>query len=208
MPPTLRAADVISPVEMSTSGTVSKIDATQKIVTLKFETGTETRYQFTSISRLFDPAGKPLAMENLRPGLKLTVFFERDGEDLVVSRATIGQPSSIAQNPTPAPNPTPSQPAENNGVVLRTLVMEVLPDSSTIVVKTDTGASVRYRYTKTTQMVDETGNMVTLDAIRAGTRATLQFTRIENELVLTRIIVVEPGPVISTQASIEPVLTK
>jgi hypothetical protein len=207
MPSTIRAADVIAQAEKSSTGTVSKVDNANKIVTLKFETGTETSYQFSHLARITDSQGRQVETQNVRAGTRLTVFFRQDGTSLIVTHATILTPAVIADNPVP--NPNPSQPVDANGVVLRALVMEVLPDSSTIIVKSDTGASIRYRYTKTTQLVDEAGNMVTLDSIRAGTRATMQFTKIDNELVLTRVIVVESGPVISKdQAVLAPVLSK
>ena len=85
-----------------------------------------------------------------------------------------------------APAPTPSR--AQSGTIIRSNVTSVLPDSSHIVV-TEDATPAHFRYTKDTQFMDEEGRVLSADAVKSGTNATLHYTRTEGDLVLTKVIV-------------------
>jgi hypothetical protein len=67
-------------------------------------------------------------------------------------------------------------------------VSEVTPDGLLVQTRTET-SPLRYRYTRTTSYVDETGAPVTLDVVRSGLPVTVEYARNGEELVATRVIV-------------------
>jgi hypothetical protein len=78
---------------------------------------------------------------------------------------------------------TAVQPLEAVGTVT-----EFQPD--TISVRTETAAApVRYRFSKTTEYVDESGNRVTRDIVKTGVPVTVRYVREGDEMLVNRVIV-------------------
>ena len=79
-------------------------------------------------------------------------------------------------------------------------ISEFSPD--TLVVKsTSVAEPIRYRYTKTTTYVDETGAPVSVELVKSGLPVTVHYVREGDQLVASRVIVrkaVAPAPVSST----------
>jgi hypothetical protein len=97
----------------------------------------------------------------------------------------------LAQAREAAPIPRPAAPSKSrpeSGTIIRSTIAEVVPESSHIVVTTDTKPA-HYRYTKSTHFMDEQGRLLSPDAVKSGTNATLHYTRTEGDLVLTKVIV-------------------
>ena len=76
-------------------------------------------------------------------------------------------------------------------------ISEFSPD--TLVVKsTSVAEPIRYRYTKTTTYVDETGAPVSVELVKSGLPVTVHYVREGDQLVASRVIVrkaVAPAPV-------------
>jgi hypothetical protein len=81
---------------------------------------------------------------------------------------------------------------ERRTTVNQGTVTEYLPNDSTIVVRGNTGAPVRYRYTKTTRFVDPAGKVVTVDAIRGGTPLTVRYVEVDDALVADEVVLGAP----------------
>jgi hypothetical protein len=90
--------------------------------------------------------------------------------------------------PAPAPAAAPATSRSDSGTIIRSTISAVLVDSSHIVVTGDT-APAHYRYTKDTQFMDEQGRVLSADAVKSGTNATLHYARTNGDLVLTKVIV-------------------
>jgi len=77
-------------------------------------------------------------------------------------------------------------------------ISEFSPD--TIVVKSTSAAEpIRYRYSKTTTYVDETGAPVSMELVKSGLPVTVHYVREGDQLVASRVIVrkatvVAPAP--------------
>jgi hypothetical protein len=95
-----------------------------------------------------------------------------------------------AREAAPAAKPVaaPSTSRPDSGSVLRSTITEVVHDTSHLVV-TEDSAPTHYRFTKSTQFVDEDGRVLSADTLKSGTNATLYYTRTEGDLVLTKVIV-------------------
>ena len=106
--------------------------------------------------------------------------------------------------PVARPAASPTSRAQS-GTIVRSNVTSVLPDSSHIVV-TEDATPAHFRYTKDTQFIDEQGRVLSADAVKSGTNATLHYTRTEGDLVLTKVIVntaARPLTGVSSQALTE-----
>jgi hypothetical protein len=78
---------------------------------------------------------------------------------------------------------TAVQPVEVAGTVT-----ELVPDA--VVVRTqEATAPVRYTFTTTTEYVDEAGNRVTRDIVKAGVPVTIRYVKEGDRMVVNRVIV-------------------
>jgi hypothetical protein len=67
-------------------------------------------------------------------------------------------------------------------------ISEFSPD--TIVIRSETAPQpIRYRYSKTTTYVDETGAPVTIETVKSGLPVTVYYTREGDRLVANRVVV-------------------
>jgi hypothetical protein len=99
--------------------------------------------------------------------------------------------TDAATAPAPAATARPSAPATSRGgqgSIVRTTITSVVHDSSHIVV-TEGSSPTHYRFTKSTQFMDEGGRVLSPDAVKSGSNATLHYTRTDGDLVLTKVIV-------------------
>ncbi|MDQ3622170.1 MAG: hypothetical protein M3463_06740 [Verrucomicrobiota bacterium] len=67
-------------------------------------------------------------------------------------------------------------------------ITEFSPD--TLVIRSEGAASpVRYRYSKTTTYVDETGAPVSMETVKSGLPVTVHYVKQGNDMVASRVIV-------------------
>jgi hypothetical protein len=119
---------------------------------------------------------------------------ENPGESAVAA-VTTSRGVPVAESREAAPAPRPAAPAAapvtsrgTSGTIVRSTVTGVLQDSSHIIV-TDDAAPAHFRYTKDTQFMDEQGRVLSADAVKSGTNATLHYTRTDGDLVLTKVVI-------------------
>jgi hypothetical protein len=119
-------------------------------------------------------------------------------ESTSVATNSRGEPAP-AQAPAPkAVVPAPSNSRAEQGALVRALVTGVSRDTSHITIVQDT-AQRQYRFTKATHFVDEQGGVLTPDAVKSGTTATLHFARTDGDLVLTKVVVnASPKPMVTS----------
>ena len=112
-----------------------------------------------------------------------------------VAVTTTSRGALLAQAaPAPAPVPArstaaaPATSRADRSSIVRATITGVSQDTSHIVV-TEDASPTHYRFTKGTQFMDEGGRVLSPDAVKSGTNATLHFTRTEGDLVVTKVIV-------------------
>lgn len=115
-------------------------------------------------------------------------------EPLLAANNAANNTSRSAAAPVQRQNAPAATSRQDAGIIARTTVHQVLLDQSYIVLKTDDATS-HYRYHKGTQFIDERGRVLSPDALKSGTNATLYYTRSDDEATLSKVIVnTEPRP--------------
>jgi hypothetical protein len=82
----------------------------------------------------------------------------------------------------------------------------------TIVIRSESAAEpLRYRYSKTTTYVDETGSPVSIETVKSGLPVTVYYSKVGNDLVASKVIVrkaVITAPVIEKKTTTTTTTTK
>ncbi len=114
---------------------------------------------------------------------------EQPEGEATVAVVTTSRGAAASKEAAPAARPAPPAPSRApSGTIVRSNVTNVLPDSSHIIV-TEDATPAHFRYTKDTLFIDEQGRVLSAEAVKSGTNATLHYTRTEGDLVLTKVIV-------------------
>jgi hypothetical protein len=76
-------------------------------------------------------------------------------------------------------------------------IVTYTPDSDYFTFRTtSTAAPVRYYYTKETTVVDPSGRVVSLSAIRPDMPATVYYSTVGDRVVVRKVVLTQPAPVI------------
>lgn len=70
-----------------------------------------------------------------------------------------------------------------------------------IVVSGPDAAPVTYSYTKSTVLVDDTGNPVTAEVIRSGAPVTVYYSPVDGRMVASKVVVQRAAPVIEERTT-------
>ena len=87
---------------------------------------------------------------------------------------------------------------------------EFVPDTKTVVVRTEASSPLRYVVTKQTTIVDESGAPVVMERISPGSPLSIEYTGTGENLVASRIVVQRQAAVnapVTTTTTIPPVTT-
>lgn len=94
-----------------------------------------------------------------------------------------------------------AQPVEVAGTIT-----EFSPDD--VMVRTEQSAApVRYSFSKTTQYVDDAGNVVTREVIKSGEPVTLSYVKDGDRMIVNRVIVHKTAPVAPAAVTTEKTTT-
>jgi hypothetical protein len=161
----------------STLGTVSEFGPER--ITVRTETSTEPlSYAVSKTVTYVDETGAPVSMETVKSGLPVTVHYTRDGEALVAKKIVVRKRTTTVPGAETTTTTTTSMGT----------ISEFEPDRL-VIRTTKTAAPLRYKYTKTTQYVDEAGRAVSLKTVKSGLPVTVHYTKVGNDLVANRVIV-------------------
>src|SRR5262245_53956376 len=76
-------------------------------------------------------------------------------------------------------------------------IVTYTPDSDYFMFRTESGAApVRYYYTKDTTVVDPSGQIVSLSAVRPDMPATVYYSTVGDRVVVRKVVLTRPAPVI------------
>jgi hypothetical protein len=169
----------------SAAGTITTFDP--QSVVIKSETSTEPlRYQFTKRTVYVDENGNPVSVETIKSGMPVTVYYDREGNDLTATRVVVRK----AVTTEAAPGTVQTTTTNAAGTVSAF-------DPQVITVRTEGGAEpIRYRYTKSTTYVDENGNPVSIETVKTGMPVTVYYEKQGDEMIARRVIVRPAGEVI------------
>jgi len=138
-------------------------------------------YAYTKSTTYVDENGNPVAMETVRSGAPVTVYYDRDGNQMTARKVVIRKSVNAGPDGSTVSRETTTTSSQGT-------ISAFNPDS--IVVKSDTSpAPVNYTFTKTTTYVDQNGNPVSVDTVRSGMPVTVYYDRDGDRMVATRVMV-------------------
>jgi hypothetical protein len=177
------SAQVLDRVEtaVTSEGTISEFGPQMLIV--KSDTATEgVRYTYSKTTTYVDEAGQPVSIKTVKSGLPVTVYYTKVGDSMVATKVIVRKAAA--------------PPAFSTSVGT---IGEYGHDRLTVTTTTSPEA-VRYSYSKTTTYVDEDGNPVSVTTVKSGAPVTLQYTKVGDTLMVSKVIVrknarIAPPPV-------------
>ena len=82
----------------STAGTISEFDPNTIVV--KSTTSAEpARYSYTKTTTYVDENGNPVSMETVKSGLPVTVYYDRDGDNMVARKVVVRRATTVEPAP-------------------------------------------------------------------------------------------------------------
>jgi hypothetical protein len=181
-----------STASLQIAGTIEKF-GDQSFEFSVSESSSPTRYYYTNATEWVDQTGKAVKRESVASGAPVTLVYSKSPDGLLVSKVVVERaPAQLAGDPPPAVS-TPAergtiaetalQPSEAAGTV-------VLLGEDAISLRTQSSeVPVRYRFSTSTQWVDEGGNLLTRESIRAGVPAKVFYTKGTDGLLASKVVV-------------------
>lgn len=157
------------------AGTITEF--TPDTVTIQTQTSAApVQYTTTKTTTYVDENGNPIAIETVKSGLPVTVYYDTEGNQMVATKVVVRKSDLIGGT------------TQQTTTTTMGTVSDFTPD--TIVVKSDTSSSpVTYSYTKSTSYVDENGNPVSIETVKSGLPVTVYYDKEGNRMVATKVIV-------------------
>lgn len=190
----------------TSAGTISQFGPQGLAITTP--SGTQpVRFISNDTTNYVDEEGNPLPLGSVQPGMPATIHYTKVGDTLIASKIVVGARSGAAAAKTAvavsAPAPA-TQATETTTTTTTTTagtagtIAEVVPGG--FVVRSDSVTEpIRYRFSEKTVYVDEGGAPLTFEAVTAGLPVTVQYERVGDTLIATRVIVRRNAPVVPRQ---------
>lgn len=165
----------------TSAGTVREFTPEALIVTTD-SASTPTRYVFSKSTTYVDENGNPVETRMVRSGLPVTVYYDRDGNNLVATKVVVRKSIDAGPDGSTTTRETTTTTSSQG------MVSAFNPDA--IVIRSDASAAPQtYSFSKTTTYVDENGNPVSVDTVRSGVPVTVFYDRVGDRMVANRVVV-------------------
>jgi hypothetical protein len=178
------AEDVVATATVNTAGTISEFSP-DTIVVRTESSPQPIRYRYSKTTTYVDEAGNPVSLETVKSGLPVTVYYAKDGDQMIANKVVVRR----ARTTTTVPDATATTTTTVGGTTnLVGTISEFSPDA--IVVRSETSPEpVRYSYSKTTTYVDEAGNPVSLETVKSGLPVTVYYAKQGDRMIANKVIV-------------------
>ncbi len=179
-------------VETTTNATGTISEFNPNTIVIKTESSSAPiRYTSTRTTTYVDENGVPVSIQTVKSGAPATVYYVMEGDRMVASKVVVRKASS------PQVAATQTRTAAE-ALTFTGVISDIRPD--TLMVRSDSSVEpLRYRYTRATTYVDESGVPVARESVRSGLPVTVYFRKDGDRLVAYKVMV-RRGPVV------EPVL--
>jgi hypothetical protein len=159
----------------TTTGTIS--DFADERIVLRTETAKEPlTYSSTKTTTYVDEAGNRVAIEKVKSGLPVTVYYTKVGDEMIANKVIVRKTTTTTGR------------SDIEGTTVMGTVTELAPEA--LVVRTATSTSpLRYKFTKTTAYVDEAGKPVSIKTVTSGVPVTVHYDEVGGALVAKRVVV-------------------
>jgi hypothetical protein len=183
----LAAANVAMAQTSSVTTTTTSAGTVREFTPNSFTVATTTspapvRYTYSKSTTYVDENGNPVSVETVRSGLPVTVYYDRNGDNLTATKVVVRKSVDTSPDGTTSSQTTTTTSSQG-------LVSSFTPDSA-ITIKSDTSPQpVSYTFTKTTTYVDQNGNPVSVDTVKSGVPVTVYYDRNGDQMVANRVVV-------------------
>jgi hypothetical protein len=174
------AQSTVTTSTTTSAGTVREFSPSVLTVTTD-SSPTPTRYTYSKTTTYVDENGNPVEARTVRSGSPVTVYYDRDGDNLMATKVVVRK--SIDAGPDGTVTRETSTTTSSQGTV-----SAFNPDA--LVVQSDgSTAPQSYSFSKTTTYVDENGNPVSVDTVRSGVPVTVYYDRDGDRMIANRVVV-------------------
>lgn len=165
----------------TTTGIVSEFGP-ERIVIRSETAKTPLGYTYTKTTTYVDETGAPVAVEMVKSGIPVTVYYSKDGDHMVATKVVVRKATA------------------RDGVVEEVQTTTTLGTISefgrdAFVIKSETSPDpIRYLYSTKTTYVDENGQPVSVETVKSGLPVTVYYTREGDRMNATKVIVRKAVP--------------
>jgi hypothetical protein len=202
--------------EVTANGVISTFEPQSFVI--KSETGAAPMtYSYGASTQYVDEAGNVVSREVIKPGAPVTVQYVREGDRLLANRVIVhhtttttdpGRPLTekeakalkearehperearrAAEKGKPFP---PADPSRATTTTTTTTTEGTISSAAPgqIILNSAEGGPVTYRYSKSTEYVDDTGAPVSVEVVKSGAPVTVTYVREGDGLVAQRVVV-------------------
>lgn len=165
-------------ITTTSDGTITKMTGDGMVIK-SMTSADPITYSSTKTTTYVDENGKPVAIETVKSGMPVTVYYGRDGNRMVATKVIVRKTTIV--DPAPLTSATPGMTA-SEGFITR-----FSPD--TMVIRSATATEpVTYVSTRTTLYVDENGNPISFETIKTGMPVTIYYDTDGSKMVATRVV--------------------
>ena len=134
-------------------------------------------YSVSKKTTFVDESGKVVSIETIKTGLPVTVYYTKTDDKFIASKVIVRKAGS-----------TPAGIAGTAATTTIGSISEFTPDA--IAIRTETSREpIRYKFTKSTTYVDESGAPVPLELVKTGLPVTVHYTASGDAKVATKVVV-------------------
>jgi hypothetical protein len=157
-------------------GTISEFGP--QFITVRTEAESQPRqYRFSERTVYVDEAGSPVSASIIKAGAPATIYYTRVGDALIADKVMV-------RTRVNAPTTQVTQTTTTTSGVISEF------GAQTLAIQAE-GATepLNYGFSETTTYVDELGNPVSVRTIKSGQPVSVQYTRVGDRLIASKVIV-------------------
>jgi uncharacterized membrane protein len=158
------------------TGTISEFGAERMVVSTS--TSSEPfSYSVSKKTTFVDEAGRVVSTETVKSGVPVTVYYTKTGDKFIASKVIVRKVGS-----------TPGGITGTTATTTMGSISELTPEM--LAIRTETAREpVRYKFTKSTTYVDESGAPVALEVLKTGLPVTVHYATSGDSRVATKVVV-------------------
>lgn len=200
---TTRIAAVADPSLDRREGKVATVDAETKKLMLRTKLAKEPiGFSYNSATKYIDLDGKPFDPSLLKPEVPVTVDFVENGNELVASTILVqrvqavlpGGGVTLTMRETRKPGGVMLEESQKTTTIVHSGTVRTFDPEYLIVQEEGQAHPVRYQYSKTTTWVNEAGEPVAADLVKAGLPVRVKHSRRGDAFFADQVVIVTATP--------------
>lgn len=152
----------------TSAGTITEFSPDSLIIRTE-SSSAPLRYGYSKTVTYVDETGAPVAMETVKSGLPVTVYYTKNGDTMTATKV-------IVRKSLPVP--------QTSGSISLGTITALTPEALTL-----TPLPLHYVLSKSVIYTDEAGRILSPGDVRAGYPATVHYTRAGDTLLVSKIII-------------------